>query len=122
MTSFAFILGVVPLVIAVVPAAKCARTLGTAVFGGMLGVTAVRHLFDAGLLLRHPVAGRDAARNSARTPLRLPSAWMQPRGASQSQPPRAVCSIWPATPTACPTASISAVRWCMPSITREAGC
>jgi multidrug efflux pump subunit AcrB len=40
MTSFAFILGVVPLVIAEGAGAEMRRTLGTAVFAGMLGVTA----------------------------------------------------------------------------------
>jgi multidrug efflux pump subunit AcrB len=39
MTSFAFILGVVPLVLAVGAGAEMRRTLGTAVFAGMLGVT-----------------------------------------------------------------------------------
>jgi multidrug efflux pump subunit AcrB len=39
MTSFAFILGVVPLVISVGAGAEMRRTLGTAVFCGMLGVT-----------------------------------------------------------------------------------
>jgi multidrug efflux pump len=39
MTSFAFILGVVPLVLATGAGAEMRRTLGTAVFGGMLGVT-----------------------------------------------------------------------------------
>ncbi|NBO91313.1 MAG: transporter, partial [Planctomycetia bacterium] len=39
MTSFAFILGVVPLVIAQGAGAEMRRTLGTAVFWGMLGVT-----------------------------------------------------------------------------------
>ena len=40
MTSLAFILGVVPLVISEGAGAEMRRTLGTAVFGGMLGVTA----------------------------------------------------------------------------------
>jgi multidrug efflux pump len=40
MTSFAFILGVVPLVLSEGAGAEMRRTLGTAVFGGMLGVTA----------------------------------------------------------------------------------
>ena len=40
MTSFAFILGVVPLMIAHGAGAEMRRTLGTAVFSGMLGVTA----------------------------------------------------------------------------------
>src|SRR5262249_8753950 len=39
MTSFAFILGVVPLVISHGAGAEMRRSLGTAVFGGMLGVT-----------------------------------------------------------------------------------
>ena len=39
MTSFAFILGVVPLVMAQGAGAEMRRALGTAVFSGMLGVT-----------------------------------------------------------------------------------
>ncbi len=39
MTAFAFILGVVPLLIATGPAAEMRQALGTAVFSGMLGVT-----------------------------------------------------------------------------------
>jgi multidrug efflux pump len=39
MTSFAFILGVVPLIVSVGAGAEMRRTLGTAVFAGMLGVT-----------------------------------------------------------------------------------
>ena len=39
MTSFAFILGVFPLVIAHGAGAEMRRTLGTAVFAGMIGVT-----------------------------------------------------------------------------------
>ena len=39
MTSFAFILGVVPLVIAMGAGAEMRRSLGIAVFSGMLGVT-----------------------------------------------------------------------------------
>src|SRR5207237_1170300 len=39
MTSFAFILGVLPLVIAQGAGAEMRRTLGVAVFAGMLGVT-----------------------------------------------------------------------------------
>src|SRR5437868_8699897 len=39
MTSFAFILGVVPLVLAEGAGSEMRRTLGTAVFAGMLGVT-----------------------------------------------------------------------------------
>src|SRR5205823_2941098 len=39
MTSFAFILGVVPLMLSQGAGAEMRRTLGTAVFSGMLGVT-----------------------------------------------------------------------------------
>jgi len=39
MTSLAFILGVIPLVIAEGAGAEMRRTLGTAVFAGMIGVT-----------------------------------------------------------------------------------
>jgi Cu/Ag efflux pump CusA len=39
MTSFAFTLGVLPLVIAVGPGAEMRQALGTAVFSGMIGVT-----------------------------------------------------------------------------------
>ena len=39
MTSFAFILGVVPLILSSGAGAEMRRTLGTAVFSGMLGVT-----------------------------------------------------------------------------------
>jgi multidrug efflux pump len=39
MTSFAFILGVVPLLLSEGAGAEMRRTLGVAVFSGMLGVT-----------------------------------------------------------------------------------
>jgi multidrug efflux pump subunit AcrB len=39
MTSFAFILGVVPLMLATGPGAEMRQSLGTSVFSGMLGVT-----------------------------------------------------------------------------------
>ncbi|MBB6228752.1 HAE1 family hydrophobic/amphiphilic exporter-1 [Polymorphobacter multimanifer] len=45
MTSFAFILGVVPLVIASGPGAEMRQALGTAVFAGMIGVTVFGLLF-----------------------------------------------------------------------------
>ncbi|GAB0113345.1 efflux RND transporter permease subunit [Acidisoma sp. C75] len=45
MTSFAFILGVAPLVVATGAGAELRRSLGTAVFFGMLGVTAFGLLF-----------------------------------------------------------------------------
>ena len=45
MTSFAFILGVAPLVWAVGAGAELRQTLGTAVFAGMIGVTAFGLIF-----------------------------------------------------------------------------
>ena len=50
MTSLAFILGVAPLVVATGAGAEMRQSLGTAVFGGMLGVTGVRPDLHAGLL------------------------------------------------------------------------
>ena len=41
MTSFAFILGLVPLVIAVGAAAASRRAVGTSVFGGMIAASAI---------------------------------------------------------------------------------
>jgi hydrophobe/amphiphile efflux-1 (HAE1) family protein len=63
MTSFAFILGVVPLVIAEGAGAEARQALGTAVFAGMIGVTLFGLLFTPvfyvvcrrlALLMRHP--------------------------------------------------------------------
>jgi HAE1 family hydrophobic/amphiphilic exporter-1 len=45
MTALAFILGVVPLVIATGAGAEMRQSLGTAVFSGMLGVTAFGLIF-----------------------------------------------------------------------------
>src|SRR5581483_715258 len=45
MTSFAFIFGVIPLVWAVGAGAELRQTLGTAVFSGMIGVTAFGLIF-----------------------------------------------------------------------------
>jgi HAE1 family hydrophobic/amphiphilic exporter-1 len=45
MTSFAFILGVVPLAIATGAGAEMRQSLGTAVFFGMLGVTGFGLIF-----------------------------------------------------------------------------
>jgi HAE1 family hydrophobic/amphiphilic exporter-1 len=45
MTSLAFILGVVPLVLATGAGAEMRQSLGTAVFSGMLGVTVFGLIF-----------------------------------------------------------------------------
>ena len=54
MTSFAFILGSVPLVLATGAGAELRQALGTAVFFGMIGVTGVRPDLHADLLRRLP--------------------------------------------------------------------
>ncbi len=73
MTAFAFILGVVPLVIAQGPGAEMRQALGTAVFAGMLGVTifglfltpvfyvAIRHLTIWLRRGRAPAAAREGS-------------------------------------------------------------
>ena len=66
MTSFAFILGVVPLVLARGAAAEMRRSLGTAVFSGMLGVTIfgvfLTPVFYYGIMWR---SARQAAKKQA---------------------------------------------------------
>ena len=60
MTSLAFILGVVPLVVSFGAGAEMRQSLGTAVFFGMLGVTLLRPGLHAGLLRRQHRALRAA--------------------------------------------------------------
>jgi HAE1 family hydrophobic/amphiphilic exporter-1 len=67
MTSFAFILGVLPLMLATGAGAEMRQSLGTAVFFGMLGVTVFGLIFTpvfyvlvrwiAGLRRTEPVQG-----------------------------------------------------------------
>ena len=65
MTSFAFILGVVPLVVAHEGGGRDGRrSLGTAVFSGMLGRDPVRRPAHARLLLRHRRARRVGCRSA----------------------------------------------------------
>jgi hydrophobe/amphiphile efflux-1 (HAE1) family protein len=75
MTSFAFIFGVVPLVWAVGAGAELRQTLGTAVFSGMIGVTAFGLIFTPvfyvlsrglGASLAALLAGRPARARRAR--------------------------------------------------------
>ena len=77
MTSFAFILGVVPLVIATGAGAEMRRALGLAVFSGMLGVT----LFGIFLTPVFFYVIRRFSRVPAREPLPAaePSAVTKPR-------------------------------------------
>jgi multidrug efflux pump len=78
MTSFAFIMGVVPLVIASGAGAEMRRVMGIAVFSGMLGVTFFGLLFTPvfyvlirGLVSRGTVH-RDAPSDDDVRPLRIP--------------------------------------------------
>ncbi len=59
MTSFAFILGLMPLVIATGAAMLSRRGVGTAVFGGMIAASADRHLRDPAALRVLPVGARE---------------------------------------------------------------
>jgi HAE1 family hydrophobic/amphiphilic exporter-1 len=63
MTSFAFILGVTPLVIAAGAGAEMRQSLGTAVFSGMIGVTFFGLIFTPVfyVVIRKLVASRGAA-------------------------------------------------------------
>ncbi len=70
MTAFAFILGVVPLVIATGPGAEMRQALGTAVFSGMLGVT----LFGLFLTPVFYVVVRDLSRRRKKPASDAPSA------------------------------------------------
>ena len=61
MTSFAFILGVVPLVVATGAGAEMRRSLGVAVFAGMLGVTLFGIFLTPVFFCGHPVSRGAAA-------------------------------------------------------------
>ena len=65
MTSFAFILGVIPLVIATGAGSEMRQTLGTAVFSGMIGVTIFGLIFTPVFYtLIRGFAARKAAREA----------------------------------------------------------
>jgi multidrug efflux pump len=66
MTSFAFILGVLPLVLATGAGAEMRQALGTAVFYGMIGVTVFGLLFTPVfyVILRAIVERRATAKSS----------------------------------------------------------
>jgi len=66
MTSFAFIMGVVPLVVATGAGAEMRQSLGTAVFSGMLGVTLFGLLFTPGFYIVSRAAADYFARRRAR--------------------------------------------------------
>ena len=60
MTSFAFIFGVLPLMVAEGAGAEMRRSLGMAVFSGMLGVTVFGVFLTPVFFYRHPGVERDA--------------------------------------------------------------
>ncbi len=66
MTSLAFIMGVVPLVFSSGPGFEIRQAMGVAVFAGMLGVTLVRFVPDAGVLHRDQPSDAVEACGSAR--------------------------------------------------------
>jgi HAE1 family hydrophobic/amphiphilic exporter-1 len=66
MTSIAFILGTLPLVIATGPGAEMRQALGIAVFFGMLGVTIFGLLFTPSFYIISRMAGDRVARWSGR--------------------------------------------------------
>jgi len=71
MTSFAFILGVLPLVLASGAGAEMRQALGTAVFFGMIGVTIFGLLFTPVfyVILRAFVERREQRRSAAKSPM-----------------------------------------------------
>jgi len=75
MTSFAFILGVLPLVVASGPGAEMRQALGTAVFFGMIGVTVFGLLFTP---VFYVIASWAASRCARRKPASAPAAPPEP--------------------------------------------
>lgn len=88
MTSFAFILGVVPLMLATGPGAEMRQSLGTAVFSGMLGVTFFGLIFTPVFY----VVSRWAASRIPRSPGKAPTV-----PTTRGSPPRDAIPA-PATP------------------------
>ena len=72
MTSFAFIMGVIPLVTASGAGSEMRQAIGIAVFSGMLGVTFVRLVPDAGILRDHRNLAGASARNASGAARRRP--------------------------------------------------
>ena len=75
MTSFAFILGVVPLVIATGAGAGARRALGTTVFSGMIAATILAVFIVPALYV---VVNRLASRRKAVTPTPTPARQPEP--------------------------------------------
>lgn len=77
MTSFAFILGVVPLVVATGAGSEMRQSLGTAVFAGMLGVTGFGLLFTP---VFYVLARKVATRRERRVEEPVPATGSPPAG------------------------------------------
>jgi multidrug efflux pump len=73
MTAFAFIVGVIPLVIATGAGAAARRSIGTTVFGGMLAATFVGILFVPVLYVGFALLAERAARGRRRPVARAPA-------------------------------------------------
>ncbi|WP_428530845.1 efflux RND transporter permease subunit [Rhodopila sp.] len=75
MTSFAFVLGVIPLVLASGAGAEMRQSLGTAVFAGMLGVTGFGLIFTPVFyaVIRRVFAGRRSGARAARRAIGAPA-------------------------------------------------
>jgi multidrug efflux pump subunit AcrB len=86
MTSLAFILGVAPLVVATGAGAEMRQSLGTAVFGGMLGVTGFGLLFTPAF---YTLVQRIGAVRS-----RAPAAPREPRDQARERAGHAVAASW----------------------------
>jgi hydrophobe/amphiphile efflux-1 (HAE1) family protein len=83
MTSFAFILGVVPLVVAEGAGAEARQAIGTAVFAGMLGVTFFGLLFTPAFYVicrRLALVGRQPQSREAPRDAEAPSPMLPPSG------------------------------------------
>ncbi len=88
MTSFAFILGVYPLVVASGAGAASRRALGTAVFGGMITSTFLAVLFvPVFYVVVQGASERWAARRTARTGAREPLPQPPPASVAGGAPP-----------------------------------
>ena len=118
MTSLAFIFGVVPLVWATGAGAELRQTLGTAVFSGMIGVTAfgliftpVFYVVSRGIASRREAARRTASPKSASRSAVMadePEIWCR-AGPAQGGRSRCCAVAANTSPTYAPAGSLHAV-------------
>ena len=98
MTSFAFILGVVPLCLSSGAGAEMRRSLGIAVFSGMLGVT-VFGIFLTPVFFYVIQKLGETPLHSPASPMRCFGSWAAQAAASWGRPPD-IC-IWPGSTFLC---------------------